>query len=58
MSKVFQVIVLLGINILIIVYLLFSVRDCWRPVSAIENDHHAVPPMKDVNMMQKHAMQG
>lgn len=43
---------------LIIVFLLFSVRDRWRPVSGIENDHHAVPPMKDVNMMQKHVLQG
>ncbi|XP_015874475.3 chromatin structure-remodeling complex protein SYD isoform X3 [Ziziphus jujuba] len=33
------------------------IRDRWRPVSGIENDHHAVPPMKDVNMMQKHVLQ-
>lgn len=36
----------------------FPVRDRWKPVSGIENDHHTVLPMKDVNMMQKHVLHG
>lgn len=35
-----------------------SLRDRWKPVSGIDNNHHAIHMLKDANMMPKHGSQG
>ena len=36
----------------------FSLKEHWKPISGVENDHQTVIPMRDASMMSKHASQG
>lgn len=36
----------------------FSLKERWKPVSAVDNDHHTVFAVKDAHMMSKHVSQG
>lgn len=36
----------------------FSLKEHWKPISGVENDHQTVIPMRDGSMMSKHASQG
>ncbi|XP_065631375.1 chromatin structure-remodeling complex protein SYD [Quercus suber] len=35
----------------------FSLKEHWKPISGVENDHQTVIPMRDASMMSKHASQ-
>ena len=36
----------------------FTLKERWKPISGVENDHQTLIPMKDASMMLKHVSQG
>lgn len=36
----------------------FSLRDHWKPVSGMDNDHHKIFQMREANLLMKHVSQG